>query len=178
MVLPSSMIYLLDSNAFIESQRRHYAPDICPGYWDWLNWCCTQGEIRSIKAVLDELTRSTEHKDDYSYQWAKTNNSFFLDDKGKAEQTHFGSIVKRVSEMERGDSVKRKFLDPSSADVWLIAKALTYGSNQAVIVTNEDHVQDKKKIRIPEVCKLMGGIECIPPYQLLRITQRKLTLQL
>lgn len=171
------MIYLLDSNAFIESQRRHYAPDICPGYWEWLDWCHTQDNIRSIKAVFRELTRATEHEDDTSCQWARHNAPFFLDDNGQAEQRHFGGIAMQVNAMNRGNSVKQKFLDQSSADAWLIAKALTYGSGQAVIVTNEDHVQDKKKIRIPEVCKLIGGIECIAPYELLRITQRQLTLR-
>lgn len=25
--------YLLDANSFIEAKRRHYAFDICPGFW-------------------------------------------------------------------------------------------------------------------------------------------------
>ena len=30
------MMYLLDSNVFIEAKNRHYPFDVVPAFWDWL----------------------------------------------------------------------------------------------------------------------------------------------
>jgi hypothetical protein len=30
------MLYLLDTNIFIQAKNLHYGMDFCPAFWDWL----------------------------------------------------------------------------------------------------------------------------------------------
>ncbi len=31
-------MYLFDANVFIEAKNRYYAFDICPGFWEWMDF--------------------------------------------------------------------------------------------------------------------------------------------
>jgi uncharacterized protein DUF4411 len=31
------MAYLLDTDVFIQAKNLHYAFDVCPGFWSWLD---------------------------------------------------------------------------------------------------------------------------------------------
>jgi hypothetical protein len=51
----SSPVYVLDTNVFVQAHRRHYAFDICPGFWDCLIYHHETGRIVSIDRVRDEI---------------------------------------------------------------------------------------------------------------------------
>lgn len=51
----SSPVYVLDTNIFVQAHRRHYAFDICPGFWDCLIHHHKTGRIVSIDRVRDEI---------------------------------------------------------------------------------------------------------------------------
>jgi len=48
-----SPVYVLDTNVFVQAHRRHYAFDICPGFWDCLIHHHQTGRIVSIDRVRD-----------------------------------------------------------------------------------------------------------------------------
>lgn len=52
--------YLIDTNIFIESSNRHYAVDICPGFWDFLDKISNLDNVKSITQVYDEFTPDIE----------------------------------------------------------------------------------------------------------------------
>ena len=47
------MIYLLDTNVFIEAKNRYYRPSLCPGFWKLLRQQSNKG--LSIDMVKNEL---------------------------------------------------------------------------------------------------------------------------
>lgn len=51
----SSPVYVLDTNVFVQAHRRHYAFEICPGFWDCLIHHHQAGRIVSIDRVRDEI---------------------------------------------------------------------------------------------------------------------------
>jgi uncharacterized protein DUF4411 len=63
----------VDANAFIESFKRYYGFDICPGYWAWLDARTNDGTVLSIDKVRDELHA---RGDDLS-AWAQARSALF-----------------------------------------------------------------------------------------------------
>lgn len=61
------MGYLLDTNVFIDAKDNYYRPDVCPGYWRWLELGSDQGMVYSVAAVMEELRK----RDDDLAKWAK-----------------------------------------------------------------------------------------------------------
>jgi hypothetical protein len=49
------MMYLLDSNIFIEAKNRHYGFDFCPAFCDWLVRENTASRVASVESVSEEL---------------------------------------------------------------------------------------------------------------------------
>ena len=68
------MPYLLDSDCLITAQK-HYAIDICPGFWDWLDKQNDLGEIFSIQRVASEVTL---RNDDVAAWVRRKGDAFFL----------------------------------------------------------------------------------------------------
>ena len=49
------MLFLLDSNVFINAARLYYSPDIAPTFWGWLTEQNRLGRIASVSRVKDEI---------------------------------------------------------------------------------------------------------------------------
>ena len=48
-------VYVLDTNVFVQAHRRHYAFELCPGFWDCLIHYHQVGRIVSIDRVRAEI---------------------------------------------------------------------------------------------------------------------------
>jgi len=139
------MIYLLDSNIFIQSKNTFFAFDICPGFWKWLS---TSDKIHSISKVRDELL---DGKDELA-EWIKNgvNNSFFIEEDEKI-QLCYRDIAEYVYALPERfkPGVKAHFL--SKADGWLIAASKVLG---ATLVTHERYEPScVKAIKIPNIAR-------------------------
>jgi hypothetical protein len=53
-------VYVLDANVFIEAARRYYAFDVAPTFWTGLVHHATQGRIKSIDKIKQELERGND----------------------------------------------------------------------------------------------------------------------
>jgi len=152
--------YLLDSNSYIQAKNFYYQMDFCPGYWDWLDYQFTVGELGSVSMVYDELK---EYGDELSV-WVKNRKHQFLDISDDRTQKQFIEILEHTStlqNMKPGNIAN--FL--GKADPWLIAKAKVLN---AVIVTQETLVDEQcKQVKIPNVC-VKFGVEYINTFQLLQ----------
>ena len=137
------MIYLLDSNVFIEAMNRYYRPDICPGFWDWLSTQAVSVEVYSISAVYDEIRDYDELKG-----WLRDNREIFIPQDDLVTVENYSSVVNHVESTPRFSRQERdKFL--GKADPWLIAKAI---SINATIVTHEVSAPLGRKVKVPDVC--------------------------
>jgi len=144
------MIYLLDTNTFVEAKNRYYNMTVCPAYWQWLRQKFASHDVASISMVGDELKKG----DDELADWAKDHPALFIGVDDVGTQTCFAQvanlIVSQSAQMKAG--AVEDFL--SGADPWLIAKAMaTHGT----VVTHEAYNPNaKRKFLIPNVCEQFG----------------------
>lgn len=147
------MIYLLDTNVYIEAKNRYYRMAICPGFWDWMDLQFASGQVSSIRMVYDELSKN----DDALSKWVKNRQQHFAEVDDEKTQEVFTDIVQFVMEHpEYSEPHRSNFL--AVADPWLIAKAKTIG---AIVVTHESLVPSgSKKVKIPNICREFGVDFC------------------
>ncbi len=147
--MPQSQKMILDSNVFIEAKNRYYAFDICPGYWDFVIRDFGHGNAMSILHVWNELNAGG---DDLT-AWMKDK----LDKKQFFDCVADGGVVARyravssyvTSAYGSKQNAVRDFLEPTVADPWLVAYALSCGGT---IVTQETSKPSMKKVSLVDVC--------------------------
>ncbi|HLS50990.1 MAG TPA: DUF4411 family protein [Burkholderiaceae bacterium] len=165
------MIYLLDSNSFIEANNRHYRMPVVPGFWEWLTRPHDNIMIQSIIPVLKELTKETRKPDELS-RWAAENKALFIPVDDDSTQLIFKKIAKYVNAHQI--YARREighFL--AGADPWLIAAAKNLS---ACIVTHEVPVaDDSKKVKIPNIAKIFD-VEYLDVFDLLESNSVELIL--
>ncbi len=139
--------YCLDANVLIQAWQKYYSPNICPGYWDVLNYFGIQNRIFIPAIVYEEITRT---EDDLS-KWLKASDIPI-----KKIDENVTKCLKRVYSSDPNhkflvDNTKARSL----ADPWLIAHVI---NENAIVVTKEEKVTalNSKKIKIPNVCENMN----------------------
>ena len=154
------MIYLLDSNTFIQAKNFHYNPNFCSAYWDWILKMNQNNRLFSISFVYDELIKGN----DFLVNWSKTNSSLFVDCEDLTTQSEL-IIISDYVEKNKAEMAVNAFPEfMKGADPWLIAKAK---SLNATVVTHETfNPQIKKKFLIPNVAKEFD-VPCMTPFQML-----------
>jgi hypothetical protein len=162
-------MYLMDANTYITAKNFYYGMDICPAYWDWLDYQYAQGQIASVQIVYDELIKGG---DELSH-WVKDRKNQFLTVTDKATQQRYAEVIQHIYELpEKKPSNVANFAD--GADPWLIAKASVTG---AVVVTQEKRDPDNsKRIKIPNICSDFD-VQYINSFELLRVLQARFILQ-
>jgi len=154
--------FLLDADTFIQAKNRHYAFDICPGYWTAILRLYELRLVYSIDRVRAELIGYGDELSD----WIKdhTPAHFFKKTEDQAVIQQYTRIVRWVKgEEQYSEEATERFL--SGADPWLIAYAKVNGHT---VVTYEEHRPEARNtVPIPNVC-IQFGVDCINPFQMLR----------
>lgn len=153
------MIYLLDSNVFIEAKNRYYAFDVCPGFWEWLDDAHLAGRIHSIAKIRDELIAGADELAD----WVRDRDSFFLAPDA-AVIASFRQVatwaVEARPEFDQG--AVNVFLQ--GGDSYLVAHAHAHG---LTVVTHEVRADTVKRIKIPNACEGVS-VGYVNPFEMLR----------
>lgn len=160
------MVYLLDTNVFINARRHYYGFDLCPGFWDWLDRGSAAGVVASVEAVFDELI---EYGDELS-DWARTRRGFFMP--VTAGEVVAVSTVNRWANDSPDYDAAAKTEFASVADSFLIAQALAGGHT---VVTHEVIKDTRKKIQIPNAAAALG-VPCCLPFHMLRVERARFVL--
>jgi hypothetical protein len=162
------MPYLLDSNVFIEAKNRHYSFEVCPAFWDWIDWEHTNCKIYSIAKVKDELTQGN----DELAQWAEKRGSDFFLPLTETDRKSLDALSKWANESNYEKQAISKFLD--LADYCLVAQG---HSHHLEVVTHEtsSNSPSGKKIKIPDACKAME-VQSLNPYEMLGREKAKFIL--
>lgn len=142
----NSVIFLLDTNVFIQAHRRYYALDLCPGFWECLNHYCQEPRLLSIDRVRAEIDEG-----DGLDGWVKrAPNERFVSTAEQAIASMFGEMMAWVQGNEQFLSAARAEF-ARVADGWLIAYAKVHGLS---VVTHEVFDPNiKRKVPIPNVCR-------------------------
>lgn len=163
------MRYILDTNIFIEAQRGLLPVDVAISFWDKLKQLNETQSIYSLDKVKEEIFK---HNDDLA-NWMKNNfsTSFFLSFKENVLEK-ISVIIEYVNKSTiYTDKAKKEFCNLDTADVYIIAYAMTYDDIKIVTrETSKIQVGTKNKsgkVSIPDICKYFK-ITCIQPQQMFR----------
>ena len=155
-------VYLLDTNIFVQAHRRHYAFEICPGFWDCLIHHHQSGQIVSIDRVRDEILAG-----DALETWIKDSapSSLFAPTADATVIRNYANMVRWVQANSQFKSeAKTEFAQV--ADGWLCAYAKA--NSQHVVVTHEElSPQAMRRVPLPNVCQQFG-VNYIDPFTMLK----------
>jgi hypothetical protein len=153
------MPYLLDTNTLIQAKNEYYAFSICPGFWDWIDTRTMTGDVFSIEPVLKEIRDVA----DELTKWANDRASLLFRSLDPATMAKIPEVMTWVQQGDFKDEAKRDFL--AKADPLLIAYALAHPNT--ILATHEVHIEgEKKKVKIPTVCRAFG-ISCVRTFGML-----------
>jgi len=159
------MIYLLDSNIFIQAKNLHYGMDFCPAFWDWLIEKNKAGIVFSIDKVADEISAGN----DELTKWAEDNDNLFRKTDMQVV-AKFGAISDWAMNQNYEQGAINIFLQ--TADFYLVAHTM---AGDYVLVTHELPSNSLKKIKIPNVC-IGLGLSFTTPYDMLRREKARFVL--
>lgn len=164
----SAPSYVLDSNVFIESKKKHYAFDIAPSFWKALIDNAQKGHIESIDRVYKEIL---DGQDELA-EWVKKDWPYFAISGIPSVMNHYGVLMQwSQNHAQFTTEAKIEFARADAADAWLIAYAMNSG---ATIVTHEDlNLARKSKILIPVACQ-HHGVKFCDTFEMLRKLSIKL----
>ncbi len=152
------MRYLLDTSVFISATNDYYRPNVCPGFWEWLEHGNAEGLVYSVGAVLGELTIG----DDQLAQWAKRlGRKMFLDADPLVERTH-SRVRAWAGGQQYLDKAVGTFL--AGADSLLVAHAMAHG--HAVVTMEKPAKMAKRRVPIPNACEAFN-VEWYRPFDML-----------
>lgn len=157
------MMYLLDSNIFIQAKNFQYPFDAFPGFWEWLQRDMKAGIVASIKPVYDELTRGNDELTDWVAVCEACGCFLSIDDSDT--QRRFTEIASWAVNPAQNfnPSAYQEFLQV--ADSWLVAKA--YSTRSTIVTLERFDAQCKRRVLIPNVCRAFG-VEYIDTIELIR----------
>ena len=158
----SSPVYVLDTNIFVQAHRRHYAFEICPGFWACLTHHHQAGRIVSIDRVRDEIRHG-----DALEAWAKDSApaTLFAPTADAAVAGNYANMVRWVQANSQFKAeAKTEFAQV--ADGWLCAYAKA--NTQHVVVTHEElSPHAKSRVPLPNVCQQFG-VDYMDPFTMLK----------
>jgi len=161
------MLYLLDTNVFIQAKNPHYGLDFCPAFWDWLIDQNRRGHVHSIeKKVGDELAAGNDELTEWA---AVRGEAFFLSPDQEMLSTLATVSAWVTGQRYRPAAVNAFFQD---ADYYLVAHALAH---RFTVVTHEVVSDGVKNVKIPNVC-IGVRVKCMTPYEMLRRERARFVL--
>jgi len=159
------MIYLIDSNCFIEAKNVSNPLDVAISFWNKIKELAVAGKIHSIDKVKGELTSINDELS----KWVKDNipDKFFLSTTDTQVLSKYSETILWANNSGFRPNAVAEYSQSVKADAFLVAYAATNPS-QIRIVTHEISGNGSiKKVKIPDACK-PNGIKCIRVMEMLR----------
>jgi uncharacterized protein DUF4411 len=140
-------IYWIDAGVLIMAKNRHYAFELVPKFWTFMHGHLEAGTIRMPKLAFEEVI---DGNDDLA-RWCKDRKGIgsFCVKPDRNVQERYRTIAGYVYEKYKPHQAA-EFL--RGADGWVIAHAL---ESQGFVVTEENTLHNKSKIKIPTVSKAL-----------------------
>jgi hypothetical protein len=148
------VVYVVDSNFFIQTHRDSYPLDIAFSFWKKVKQLADEGKIISIDKVQDEIY----DKNDALKAWCLANlpNDFFKDSSGIMSQYSQVSTWAVSRNSHYSPNAVNEFLAADEADAFLVAYVLADTVNRTLVTQETSEPNRKSKIKIPEPCNVFG----------------------
>lgn len=152
-------MYLLDSDVLINAKNAHYAFDLVPGFWRWLEAAHLDGRVYTVEKVVDEVMG----RGDELSEWMGRQPDTFKLKPTAAQASSFQQVSTWASQADYRQGAADVFLD--AADYYLVAQALALGYT---VVTHEKPAQvSQKRIKIPDACNALR-VPCVSLFDMLK----------
>lgn len=149
-----AIVYIVDSNFFIQAHRSTYPLDVALGFWNKVKLLATAGTIISIDKVRDELY----DKNDDLEIWCKTNlpQDFFKD--SSAMMSEYVRVSSWASSMQHHylPHALNEFLAADEADAFLVSYTLADISNRCIVTQEVSNPNQRNRIKIPDCCDIFS----------------------
>lgn len=145
-----AIVYVVDSNFFIQAHRSTYPLDVALGFWNKVKSLAIAGTIISIDKVRDELY----DKNDELEAWCKANlpQDFFKDSAMIMPEYARVSSWANSMQLHYLPNAINEFLAADEADAFLIAYTLADAENRCIVTQEVSSPNRRNKIKIPDCC--------------------------
>lgn len=155
------MIYLLDANVLIDSNRDYYPLSRVPEFWDWLLFC---GANSFVKIPIEVYEEVKEGNDDLA-EWIKQDevkDALLLNEEAEI------SLVSMVIDVGYAPDLTDDEVEKIGRDPFLVAYAL-HQSEERIVVSTEVSRPKKQRAnrKLPDVCQAFG-IRTFNTFQFIR----------
>ncbi len=144
------MLYFLDANVLISSNRDYYPIERVPEFWNWL---INMGERGRVKVPLEIYEEVTDGNDEVA-SWLKDHRAALLLDEDVREE-----LVTLVTEEGYAADPSDDEIEKMGRDPFLIAYALADQGQRCVVSTEVSKpTATRANRKIPDVCHDL----CVP----------------
>ena len=145
-------IFVLDANVFIEAHQRYYKSNICPGFWDCVEYYCRDHSLVSIDRVRDELVGRNDELSD----WVKgAPGELFVSSLEPPIVAEYRAVMQWIyAKNQYHRTAQDRF--SRGADGWLVAYASVH--NGTLVTHEARHPDARSKVPLPNVCDKFGVI--------------------
>ena len=151
--------YLLDANVLMTAYHHYYAPELCPGFWEFLEHYIAVGRMVIIDRVYDEILFPSG-----LVAWSeRAVNAVPVSTASQPVAESYRRLMDWVQENPQFNPAARRDF-ANGADGWLAAYSMVSG---AVVVTNESSAPNAaKRVPLPDLCEQFG-VPYISPFRML-----------
>ena len=152
------MIYLLDTNIFVETKKRFAPINVGRSFWAMINRLAANGTIASIDKVKDEINVLGDELTAWSA--LQLPHSFYLSTTTAAVIGQYATVINWANNGSFTQAAKDEFARNTTADAFLIAMAATDPQNVKIVTYETSEPLRRNKVKIPDAADSVG-VTCI-----------------
>jgi hypothetical protein len=150
-------IHWLDADVYIQAKNGPYPFHRVAPFWEFLSEQLDRGNIRSPKAVYDEIVAGNDPLADWFAQREEKGLSIIASEVVCRNYTRIADHVTTSHSAHQAAEFLR------GGDGWVIAHAM---EEKGIVVTQESVRSVKAKVKVPAVCEHFGVV-CRNTYEML-----------
>lgn len=159
------MIYLLDTNIFVETKKRFAPINVGISFWTMINHLASNGVIASVDKVKDEIYVLGDELTAWSA--SQLPHGFFLNTSTAAVIGKYASVINWANNEQFTPPAKNEFASSTTADAFLIAMAATDPQNIKIVTYETSEPARRNKVKIPDAAASVG-VSCITLVEMMK----------
>lgn len=152
------MIYLLDTNIFVETKKRFAPIRVGLSFWTMINRLAVSGSIASIDKVKDEINVLGDDLTVWSA--SQLPQGFYLSTSTAAVIGKYAAVINWANAGIFTQAAKDEFARSTTADAFLIAMAATDPQNVKIVTYETSEPARRNKVKIPDAAASVG-VQCV-----------------
>jgi hypothetical protein len=148
------LIYLLDANVLIDSNRDYYPLSRVPEFWEWLLYYGQQGNVKTPIEIYEEVKNGNDDLAEWMKQ-EETQNALLLN-----EDVEVATVANVIDQGYASDLTDDE-VEKIGRDPFLVAHALRHNESRCVVTTEISKPSKQRANRkLPDVCRVFSVRTC------------------